>query len=89
MTLDEAKESLGAYVRKEHPVGHFLTACLAHDLFEAVGRADESSMVHLRGIVQYIYCRVPGDCHGSYERIKEWLTTNTRDTSKWKDGDSG
>lgn len=91
MTLEEAKQSLGAYVRKEHPVGHFLTACLANDLKEACGRADESSLKNLGAIVAYIVCRLPGDCHGSYKRVYEWLDDSSatyRDTSKWKDGDS-
>ena len=87
MTLEYAKEELGAYVRKEHPLGHFLTACLAHDLFEAVNRADPTSMENLKSIVQYIYCQLPGTCHGSRERVMDWLDDET-DTSNWKRGDS-
>ena len=87
MTLEEAKESLTAYVRKDYPMEHFLRAVLAHDLFEAVGRADESSMANLKSIVGFIYSNLPGNCHGSYQHVSKWMNDPT-DTSAWKVGDS-
>lgn len=61
-----------AWGKKEHPVGHFLTAVLSNNLFEAVSRADEESMRSLRHIVRFIYNEMPSQCHGSPEKVKAW-----------------
>lgn len=70
LTLD----SITAYVSHRRPVGGFLTAVFEHDLFEAVGRADENNLRALRHIVAYIYNEVPSVCHGSRERVDAWLS---------------
>ena len=65
---------LDKYARHGVPTGGFLKAVLANDLAQAVGRADEESIVELRDIVRYVYNHLPATCWGSYERVEEWLT---------------
>jgi hypothetical protein len=69
----DIKERIGAYVQQGVPPGGFLEAVLAHDLFEAFGRADENNIAAMFGIVSYIYNDVPSTCHGSYDRVRSWI----------------
>lgn len=66
-------ESLRRYIDKGIAPGHFLTAVLEHDLFEAVGRADDENLANLPAYVAYLYNEAPGPCHGSPEKVAEWL----------------
>lgn len=65
-------EILRDYADNGIPTGGFLKACLANDFMEAVGRADEDNIKVLPLIAAYIYNEIPGDCHGSYEKVKAW-----------------
>jgi hypothetical protein len=56
------------------PVGGFLTAVLANDLFESVCRADEDNYAALRSIVNYVYNCMPSPCHGSREKVAAWTS---------------
>lgn len=47
-------ESLTRYITCGCPVGDFLTAVLANDLAEAVGRADDENMANLPAYVAYL-----------------------------------
>jgi hypothetical protein len=86
-----ALESLNAYAQKGRPPGGFLTSCLANDLTNAFGRADEDSTAALRHIVAYIYNCVPSGCHGSYQRVEEWIEGGGADgilgPGAWSPGD--
>jgi len=70
---DRMLRSLNMYVKNGVPPGDFLMAVLNHDLFEAVGRADTENQEALADYVKYIYNYCPGGCHGSRERIREWI----------------
>jgi hypothetical protein len=61
------------YVQRGIPVGSFLQAVIRHDLFEAVGRADESNLHALREIVMLFYNYTPGSCHGSKAHYQAWI----------------
>ena len=65
-------DSLHEYVRTGRPVGHFLTAVLANDLFKACAHADHRNTLGLVALVTYIYNRCPMGCHGGYDAVKEW-----------------
>jgi hypothetical protein len=60
------------YIRDGMMPGNFLTAVLYHDLFEAVGYADEENLKALPAWVKFFYNVAPGGCHGSPERVWEW-----------------
>ena len=55
------------------PTGGFLNAVLENNLSEAVGRADTASQIGLFDIVRYVHWEIPGDCHGSREKVTAWL----------------
>jgi hypothetical protein len=72
----EIKESIDRYVAERVPTGGFLKAVLENDLMEAFGRADEDNRLDLFEICSYIYNNIPNICHGSPEKVKEWLNAN-------------
>jgi hypothetical protein len=70
---DITKDTIDRYVKEGIPTGDFLYAVLSNDLMEAFGRADEDNRRDLFEICQYIYNETPAICHGSKERINEWI----------------
>lgn len=65
-------EGLVNYLYYGNQPGHFLTAVLTNDLFEAVGRGDDKSIAAIRELVQLIYNRVPSPSWGDKEKVKAW-----------------
>ena len=61
------------YIENGIEPGDFLTAVICNDLFEAVGRADETNMANLPAYVSYFYTEAPSLCHGSRELMKLWI----------------
>lgn len=70
---DRMQESIWLYANEHEPVGGFLTAVFAHDLFLAVGRADAVNIDLLREYVRLIQWELPGTCHGSLCAVNDWL----------------
>ncbi len=64
---------LVVWANQEHRVGHFLTAVLSNNLFEAFARADKESAAALRDIVMFVYNELPGQCWGSPEKVTAWI----------------
>jgi len=54
------------------PPGDFLLAVLKNNLFDAVGRADSTSLAALPGIVWWCYSHAPAPCWGSPEAVRKW-----------------
>ncbi len=67
------KESLDAYAKDRLPLGSFLTAVVANDLNKAVCHADPYNLCNIRDIVLYVYNELPAECHGSRDRVRDWL----------------
>jgi hypothetical protein len=67
-------ESLTRYIAQGCPVGDFLSAVLANDLSDAVGRADDENMANLPAYVAYLYNEAPPACRGSREAVRSWIT---------------
>ena len=67
------RESLERYIEHGYQPGGFLTAVLANDLKEAVGRADEEALQNIPHIVAYLYNDAPGMAWGSPELVKGWM----------------
>lgn len=65
--------SLDRYAIEHIECGHFLTAVLENDLFEAVGRADSENLEVLPHICAYVYNILPATCHGSKEKVQAYL----------------
>lgn len=66
-------KSLEEYVSIGRYPGQFLEAVLAHELFNAISRADDESREFLPMYVKWIYNRAPMGCHGSYKKVEEWM----------------
>ncbi len=69
---DHMMENMKNYVAGTEYLGGFLTAVFAHDLFEAVKKADNINLPIIPIYVSYIYNKLPLNCHGSYEDITNW-----------------
>lgn len=69
----ETQESLDRYAEHGIPTGSFLRAVLSNDLTEAVCRADDENRRDLLEIVKYVYNEMPSMCHGSSERVSQWV----------------
>jgi len=61
----------------EHGIlpGHFLTAVLKNNLFDAVMRADANNLKELPSIVRWIHNEARGDSHGSIVKVVDWVNT--------------
>jgi hypothetical protein len=73
MIINRLKESLDRYASERTPTGGFLRTVLENNLFDSVWRADDKSMDNLADIVSYIYHELPSGCHGSPEKVINWL----------------
>ena len=68
-------DAIHEYAENHTPVGDsFLTAVLANNLSEALGRADLASQRGIFDIVAYVRWEIPAECHGSPERVTAWLS---------------
>jgi len=65
----DIKEALEAYAYKGRELGDFLTAVVANDLMEAMGRADSYNRATIHQICSFIYNELPSTCHGSPEKV--------------------
>lgn len=52
--------------------GHFLSAVLKGNLFEAIGRADDHSLAALPSICRFFYNYAPAGSYGSESKFKNW-----------------
>lgn len=66
-------DAIDRYVSDGIPTGSFLEAVLCNDLMEAMGPADMKNRLALFKICDYIYNETPSGCHGSIEKVKEWV----------------
>lgn len=73
MMKDITKETIDNYVKHGIPTGGFMEAVLCNDLKEAIGRADAENLRDIKEIVSYVYWEIPANCHGSPEKVREWI----------------
>ena len=71
-------EPMREYVARGQRPGHFMSALLANNLAEAVGRADSINLPLLPRWVQYMYFEIPSQCWGSVENREAWIDRFTR-----------
>ena len=72
------QQGLLRYLENGISPGHFLTAVLTNNLFDAIGRADELSLAALPDICKFLYNYAPSGCWGSKEKMVKYQN------SKWK-----
>ena len=73
----DIKEAIDRYVKDKCPTGGFLRYVLENNLMGAMGKADKDNLRDLHEICGYIYNHIPSTCHGSPEKVKEWLESRT------------
>jgi len=80
------KESTRAGIMRfvEHGIkpGDFLTAVLSNDLRGAIGHADDENQRDIVEICQFIHMEIPYNCHGSLERMNNWIETKREEKGK-------
>jgi len=54
--------------------GHFLTAVICNDLYEAAGRADGENRRLLFEYTYFFYNYAPSGCYGSKEKFLKWVS---------------
>jgi hypothetical protein len=64
------------YVTDGVAPGDFLMAVLEGDLFEALGRADDTNIRALPEYGMFLWNDVPAICKGSPERVRAWINHN-------------
>lgn len=70
---DNMVEGLELYINHRIKPGSFMSAVLANDLIEAVGRADHRNIKNIPAYVHFLYNFAPPECFGSYEKVAAWL----------------
>ena len=66
-------DTLNNYVTKGWEPGSFCRAVLENNLMQAFGRADKENRATLFEICSYVYNELPIACHGSEEKVRNWL----------------
>lgn len=66
-------ETIKHYVEDGWQPGGFLTAVLANDLMNALGKADSYNRASIFEISCVVYNDIPSNCHGSYEIVNKWI----------------
>lgn len=69
---EHLQDGLRRYLLHGIQPGHFLTAVLENNLFEAMARADLVSRAGLFGLVSHLYNEAPRGCYGSREIVQAW-----------------
>lgn len=72
MIPEHLRAGVERYVDQGIPPGHFLTAVIESDLFEAFGRGDQESINRLHSLVMWFYNYAPSACWGSREKRFAW-----------------
>lgn len=70
---DDMMQSIKYYVEEGQALGHFLYALMTNDLNGAMARADTYTKLILPTYVMYVHWEIPGNCHGSPEKVKAWM----------------
>ena len=69
---ESTMETLEAWIESARPTGGFVYAVLSNNLYEAMGRADESNRAALYEICCWLQNRAPIGCWGSPESVAAW-----------------
>ena len=70
---ESTRYALDAWAERAQLPGGFVAAVLRNDLFDAIGRADESNIAAIHSIVAYVYNEMPAACWGSREKCAAWM----------------
>jgi len=71
---DNLQGGMERYIEDGILPGHFLTAVLENNLFNAVMRADANNLKEIPNIVKWLHWEIPSASHGSKENVLHWTT---------------
>lgn len=70
---EDTIRTINDFVKIGLPPGSFVQAVLENNLMESFGRADMGNRMALFEICEYVYNDIPSACHGSREKVKDWI----------------
>jgi len=65
------------YIEHGAPPGHFVTAVIQNNLFEAMRRADLENRALLHAWCSWFYNKAPSMCYGSKDKMDMWMEART------------
>jgi len=75
-------KTLRNYIENGIPTGGFLYNVLLNNLMMSYGKADIENLAALGHIIMFLHNEAPWDCHGSKDRIEEWIKKGGREGTK-------
>lgn len=70
---DDTKDTIDNYVNHGLEPGGFVRAVLENNLLLSLGKADEENRRDIWEICMYVYNDIPASCHGSPEKVDNWM----------------
>ena len=70
---ERMKPGIRRYILDGVIPGHFLSAIVCNDLFDAFGRADDENVKIIEDYIRFFYNYPPSGCYGSEERVRAWM----------------
>lgn len=67
-------KALIRYVEEREAPGDFLECLLSNDLFLTISKHD--GLTSIKGIIRWLYNNTPGNCWGSRENYRGWISAN-------------
>jgi hypothetical protein len=61
------------YVERGIPGGSFMDAVLSNNLVRAYAKADATNTAAMRDWAMWLYNDAPSGCHGSPEKVADWI----------------
>lgn len=83
---EHMRDAARLYIERGIKPGDFLTALLANDFMEAVGRADDTNLAALGTWAKWIYNEIPRGAHGSYNHVADWCHSRQAEWRKAMEG---
>ncbi len=60
------------YIEHGKPMGNFLTEVFSNNLVQALFRADDTNVSHMRDYASFLYNEAPHGCWGSAALVADW-----------------
>jgi hypothetical protein len=75
LPTDDLKGALERYIEEGYMPGHFVTAVLENNLFEAIRRADDVNILLIPLLCTWIWNEAPTNCWGSPAKVRAYHLT--------------
>lgn len=73
MIFERTKSEIDRYVNDGCVPGSFVYAVLSNQFLEAFNRADDENLFNMIHIARYVHMEIPGNCHGSEQKVEDYL----------------